>query len=75
MMRMTMMQEAHDVRLPEYVGDLWNSASRRFWHIANFLFVEFKICFWAGEMSNMQGWAAQPLIPASPTRYPESHVL
>ena len=22
MMRMTMMQEAHDVRLPEYVGDL-----------------------------------------------------
>ena len=44
MMGMTMMQEAHDVRLPEYVGDLWNSASRRFWHIANFLFVEFKFC-------------------------------
>lgn len=41
------------------------------------LSVEFKIAFGVGgggEMSNMQGWAAQPLIPASPTRYPESHV-
>lgn len=40
--------------------------------------VEFKIALGRGgeegEMSNMQGWAAQPLIPASPTRYPESHV-
>ena len=49
MMGMTMMQEAHDVRLPEYVGDLWNSASRRFWHIANFLFVEFQFAFGPGK--------------------------
>ena len=37
---------------------------------ANFLFVEFKFCFWAGEMSNMQGWAAQPLIFCKPHEVP-----
>ena len=41
---MTMMQEAHNVRLPEYVGDLVGTVRREdsgMLHVANLLFVEF----------------------------------